>query len=76
MSDIVTKLKGYRTIAFNLAVAVVGVLFGQDVVAAVSALGLSTDQAIDAVVALIGAANIVLRFFTTTPALKRVATDA
>jgi hypothetical protein len=76
MSDIVTKIKGYRTIAFNLAVAVTGVVFGEDVVAAIRALGLSTDQAIDVIVGLVGAANIALRLVTSTPAFKKELPDA
>ena len=63
---IVAKAKGYRTIAFNTAVVVVGAFYGQDAVHAVQAFGLTADQAADALVALVAAANVALRFFTNT----------
>lgn len=66
IQDVAAKLKGYRTIAFNVAVGVAGALYGQEVVDAITALGLTTDQAIDAVVALVVAANVALRFVTNT----------
>lgn len=71
IQDIAAKLKGYRTIAFNVAVGVAGALYGQEIVDAITSLGLTVDQAIDAVVALVVAANVALRLVTNTPVGRR-----
>ena len=71
IQDIAAKLKGYRTIAFNVAVGVAGAFYGQEVLDLITALGLSVDQAIDAVVALVAAANVALRFITNTSVGRR-----
>lgn len=70
-NDLLAKFKGARTVIFNVAVAVAGVLYGDDAVNAVTALGLTTDQAVDALVGLWAAANVVLRIVTTTPIFRR-----
>jgi hypothetical protein len=64
------KIKGYKTVAFNLAIAVAGVLFGDEAVQALTALGLSSDAAIDALVALWASGNVALRAITNTPIFK------
>lgn len=71
IQDIAAKLKGYRTIAFNVAVGVAGAFYGQEVIDAITATGLSADAAIDAVVAFVVAANVALRFLTNTKVGQR-----
>lgn len=61
------KFKGYRTIAFNVAVAVAGVLWGDEAVVALGNIGLGVDNAEDALLAAWGAVNVLLRVVTTTP---------
>lgn len=61
------KLKGYRTIAINVAVAVAGVLWGDEAVKALADLGLGLDNAEDALIAAWAALNVALRAVTTTP---------
>ena len=68
---VAAALKGKRTVLFNVAAAVAGVLYGQDLVDAIQAFGLSSDQAIDALVAAYAAANVLLRAITNTPILRR-----
>lgn len=55
-------MKGYRTLALNLAAALVGVLVATDWIG----LGLSTQTA-GAIVTGLGVANTVLRFLTDGP---------
>lgn len=55
-------MKGYRTLALNIASAVVGVLVATDW----AGLGLSTETA-GLIISGLGAANVVLRFLTTGP---------
>lgn len=55
-------MKGYRTLALNLAAALVGVLVATDWIG----LGLSTQTA-GAIVTGLGIANTVLRFLTDGP---------
>ena len=57
-------MKGYRTLALNLAAAILGVLIATDWM---SLVGASTAGL---VVTGLGIANTVLRFFTTTPVGK------
>lgn len=55
-------MKGYRTLALNLAAALVGVLVATDWIG----LGLSTQTA-GAIVTGLGVANTALRFLTDGP---------
>lgn len=55
-------MKGYRTLALNIASALIGVLIAFDY----TGLGISTGTA-GLIVTGLGAANTVLRFFTSTP---------
>lgn len=71
IADAVAKFKGARTVIFNVAVAIVGVLYGDAAVSAVQSFGLSTDQAVDALVGLWAAANVALRAVSNTPIFKR-----
>lgn len=71
IQETAAKIKGYRTVAFNVVAGVVGALYGNEAVQLVQSLGLTADQAVDALVGLIVAGNVVLRFFTTTPVGQR-----
>jgi len=61
------KFRGYRTVAFNVAIAVAGVLWGDEAVKALAGLGLGLDNAEDALIAAWAALNVALRAVTTTP---------
>jgi hypothetical protein len=65
--SILTKLKGYRTVLFNVASAVGGVLWGDEAVEAVANLGLGLDSAEKALLVAWAAVNVLLRLVTTTP---------
>lgn len=65
------KIRGYKTVIFNVAVALAGAIYGQEAVDAVTQLGLTTDQATDALVAVWAAANVALRAITRTPIGQR-----
>lgn len=54
-------MKGYRTLALNLAASVVGVLIATDWTA------LATPASAGLIVTALGLANTVLRFFTDGP---------
>lgn len=56
-------MKGYRTLALNLATALVGVLVATDWVG----LGLSDPVTAGAIATGLGVANTVLRFLTDGP---------
>lgn len=61
------KLKGWRTVIFNVGVAVAGVLWGDEAAKAIGDLGLGLDNAENSLIAAWGLANVALRFITTTP---------
>ena len=60
--------KGYKTLVFNVAVAIVGLL-GVNVDNDLKAF---LSDNIDSVLGAFGAINVLLRFLTTTPVFKRV----
>ena len=55
-------MKGYRTLAVNIASAVVGVLIATDF----TGLGLSVETS-GLIISGLGAVNVVLRFLTDAP---------
>jgi len=67
------KFKGFRTIAFNVATAVAGVLWGDEAVQAIAQIGLGADGAENALISAWAAINVLLRVVTTTPVGKKVA---
>jgi len=73
MKAFLEKLKGFRTIVFNVATAVVGVLWGEEAVTAVANLGLGADNAEDALLSAWAAINVLLRVVTTTPVGQKTA---
>lgn len=70
--NVVDKFKGYKTVAFNVVVAVVAVVGTPELVEAVKSVGVSSDQVIAAVTAAVAAVNVVLRLVTNSPAFKKV----
>lgn len=73
MLQTVQKIKGYKTVLFNVLVANAAVLFGQDVVNALLQLGLTFDDALEIIVAIVAAVNILLRAITDSPIFKKTA---
>lgn len=72
MPNILTAIKGYRTVAVNALIAVVALLVGTgllptDFSVDPETLNSGIDQVIAGVAALMAFVNIVLRLFTTTP---------
>jgi len=65
--------QGYRTILFNVGVAVATALWGDDVAKTITQLNIDLDVAEKALVALWAAANVALRAVTTTPVLTKPA---
>ena len=62
------KLKGFKTVAFGAAVAVLGVLETLDIT---DFAQLIPDQYEPLLVSVIGTVVVILRFVTNTPALKK-----
>lgn len=62
------KLKGFKTVAFGAAVAVLGVLETLNVT---DFAQLIPDQYEPLLVSVIGTVVVILRFVTNTPALKK-----
>lgn len=60
--------KGYKTLIFNVAIAVIGLL-GANVDNDLKAI---LSDNIDSVLGAFGAINVLLRFLTTTPVFKKV----
>lgn len=63
--------KGNRTRIFNIAAAVAAAFYGEAAVNAIQSFGLSTDEAITALISFVAAVNVLLRQFTNTAPGKR-----
>lgn len=71
IANVLRAIKGNRTRVFVVLAALAQAFYGEQIVGSIEALGLSTDQAIDALIALNAAAALVLRQVTTTPPGQR-----
>ena len=65
------KIKGYRTVIFNVSIAVLAVLYGEDVVVAAQNVDISSEETLAVVSTLIAAVNVFLRVITKTPIGKQ-----